>query len=167
MGFLDLKRGIYRGEALGRELNVSPHFFVLGVGKISLKTAKTVAELAAYRCELFVPYGASGGRNGIRIGANVNISTGASIWTMQHEVDDPYFGTGGGTVSVEDRVWVSCNTIILPGVTVREGSVIAAGAVVTKDTEAYSINGGLPSRKIGERSQDLRYNFDGSYMHFL
>lgn len=36
------------------------------------------------------------GRNGIRIGANVNISTGASIWTMQHEVDDPYFGTGGG-----------------------------------------------------------------------
>lgn len=70
-------------------------------------------------------------------------------------------------MSVEDRVWVSCNTIILPGVTVREGSVIAAGAVVTKDTEAYSINGGLPSRKIGKRSQDLRYNFDGSYMHFL
>ena len=108
------------------------------------------------------------GRNGILIGENVNISTGASMWTMQHDVNDPMFKTCvGGGIQIEDRAWVSCNTVILPEVKVGEGSVIAAGAVVTKDTEPYTINGGVPCHKIGNRSHDLLYEFDGKHMHFL
>ena len=44
-----------------------------------------------------------------------------------------------------------CNAVVLPGVTIGEGAAIAAGAVVTKDVEAWSIMGGVPARKIGHR----------------
>lgn len=109
------------------------------------------------------------GRFGINIGKNCNFSTGAWLWTLQHDVNDPWFTTEGqgAPIIIGDRAWLSCRTVILPGVEIGEGSVIAAGAVVTKSTEPYSINGGVPSKKIGERNNDLKYEFDGSHVHFL
>lgn len=109
------------------------------------------------------------GRFGITIGKNCNFSTGVWLWTLQHDVNDPWFTTEGqgSPIIVGDRSWLSCRTVILPGVNIGEGSVIAAGAVVTKSTEPYSINGGVPSKKIGERNKDLRYEFNGSHVHFL
>jgi acetyltransferase-like isoleucine patch superfamily enzyme len=61
-------------------------------------------------------------------------------------------------VTVGDDVWIGFGAIILSGVTIGEGSVIAAGSVVTKDVEAYAVVGGNPARKICERfknSEDL------------
>lgn len=107
------------------------------------------------------------GRHGLVIGKNVNMSTGVSIYTMQHAVNDPLFCTVGGGVTIQDRAWLSCNSIILPCVTIAEGSVVAAGAVVTKNTEPFSVNGGVPSKKIGERNLKLQYEFDGGHLHFL
>ncbi|WP_165750061.1 acyltransferase [Cellulophaga sp. Z1A5H] len=52
---------------------------------------------------------------------------------------------------IEDDVWVGYGAIIMSGVTIKKGSIIAAGAVVTKDTEAYSIFGGNPAKKITSR----------------
>lgn len=54
-------------------------------------------------------------------------------------------------VVVEDDVWIGYGAIVLSGVTLKEGSIVAAGSVVTKDVEAYAIVGGNPARKIGER----------------
>lgn len=51
-------------------------------------------------------------------------------------------------VIIEDGVWVGCNVIILKGVTIGTGAVVAAGAVVTKDVPPYSIVGGNPARVI-------------------
>jgi acetyltransferase-like isoleucine patch superfamily enzyme len=48
-------------------------------------------------------------------------------------------------------VWIDANAVILKGVTLRQGSVVAAGAVVVKDAEPYSIVGGVPAREISER----------------
>lgn len=109
------------------------------------------------------------GRNGLIIGKNVNFSSGVWIWTEQHDMNDPYFRTNnsGGAVQIEDRAWISCRTIILPGVRIGRGAVIAAGAVVTKDCEPFCIYGGIPAKKIGERSKDLRYVFDGSHEAFF
>lgn len=56
--------------------------------------------------------------------------------------------------------------IILPGVTIGKGAVIAAGAVVTKDVEPYTIVGGVPARKIGERSPRLNYQIT-DYLHIV
>ena len=108
------------------------------------------------------------GRNGIVIGKNVNLSTGVWIWTEQHDLNDSMFGVGnkGGTVTIGDRAWISARTILLPKVSVKQGAVVAAGAVVTTNCEEYCIYGGIPAKKIGERNRDLRYEFDGSFLPF-
>lgn len=66
--------------------------------------------------------------------------------------DDNYKWKGlGKQVIVEDDVWIGFGSIIFSGVKVGRGSIIAAGSVVTKDVDSYSIVGGIPAKKIGER----------------
>lgn len=55
---------------------------------------------------------------------------------------------------VEDDVWIGTNSTILAGVTIGKGSIIAAGAVVTKDIPPCEIWGGVPAQKIGDRFSD-------------
>jgi acetyltransferase-like isoleucine patch superfamily enzyme len=109
------------------------------------------------------------GRNYLKIGRNVNISGRATIHTEQHDINDSYFRSlqSGGMVTIEDRAWVSSNTIILPGVKVGEGAVLAAGAVMTKDAEPFSIYVGIPAKKIKARNNELKYEFDGTYLPFI
>lgn len=97
------------------------------------------------------------GRQGIRIGRNVNIGSHVSIYTRQHDVDDPDFAEVGAPVLVADRSWVASHAIVLPGVTVGEGAVVAAGAVVARDVPPYTVVAGNPARPVRERSRDLRY----------
>lgn len=52
---------------------------------------------------------------------------------------------------IEDDVWIGFGAIIMSGVRIARGSIIAAGAIVTKDTEAYSIYAGIPAKKISNR----------------
>ncbi|OKS86401.1 acyltransferase [Mucilaginibacter polytrichastri] len=66
--------------------------------------------------------------------------------------DKDYNWLGLNSVTViEDDVWVSYGCTILSGVTIHTGSIIAAGSVVTKDVEPYSIYGGVPAKKIKDR----------------
>lgn len=97
------------------------------------------------------------GRCGLRIGDNVAFSKSVWIWTLEHDVNSKDFAASGGPVEIGDRAWLSCRTTILPGVTIGEGAVICAGAVVTKDVEPYAIMAGVPARSIGERSRDIDY----------
>lgn len=60
---------------------------------------------------------------------------------------------GKGNIVVEDDVWIGYNSIIMSGVTIGQGAVIAAGAVVTKDVPAYAVVGGNPAKVI-------KYRFD-------
>jgi len=98
------------------------------------------------------------GRGGLTIGNNVNLSSGVWIWTMEHDLNSPHFDVRTAPVKIGDYVWLSCRTIILPGVTIGAGAVVAAGAVVTKDVEPYTVVGGIPAKKIGERRRDLDYD---------
>ncbi|MCK9283728.1 MAG: acyltransferase [Rhodocyclaceae bacterium] len=102
------------------------------------------------------------GRGGVVIGSNVNMSHQVSIWTMQHDVNDADFASVVGTVVIEDYVWLGNKVTVLPGVTVAKGCVVAAGAVVTKDTEEFGIYAGIPAKRVGERSRDLRYSIEFS-----
>jgi maltose O-acetyltransferase len=56
---------------------------------------------------------------------------------------------------------------ILPGCTIGDGAVIAAGAVVTKDVEPFTVNAGIPCKKIGERNRNLTYIFNGDHVPFI
>lgn len=54
-------------------------------------------------------------------------------------------------IKIEEDVWVGANVTILKGVTIERGAIIAAGSVVNKSVEAYSIYAGIPAKKVGER----------------
>lgn len=57
-----------------------------------------------------------------------------------------------GQITIEDDVWIGANAVITSGVVLAKGTIVGAGAVVTKSTTPYSIVGGVPAKKIGERS---------------
>ncbi len=87
----------------------------------------------------------------ISIGADVQIGPRVSFETATHDiVFAPDLGRGldHHEIRVEDRVWIGAGATILPGVTIHEAAVVAAGAVVTKDVPAYTLVGGVPARKI-------------------
>ena len=54
-------------------------------------------------------------------------------------------------ITIGDGVWLGARAIILPGVTIGEGAVVAAGAVVTKDVEPWAVVGGNPAKFIKKR----------------
>lgn len=99
-------------------------------------------------------------RLGLTIGNNVSVSEQVAIYSMQHDINDPGFRTEGGHVIVGDRAYIGARAIILPGVHVGYGAVIAAGSVVTKDIPDYGIVGGVPAKLIGQRSSDLVYELN-------
>ena len=92
----------------------------------------------------------------IRTGSNVSIGPEAAILTLGHDPRSATFKDQGGDVVVGDRVWIGYRAIVLPGVTIGEGAVIGAGAVVTKDVEPYAIVVGNPARKVGVRTVEGR-----------
>lgn len=98
-----------------------------------------------------------GRRYRVRTGANVSIGPEAAILTLGHDPRSPDFADRGGDVVIGDRVWIAYRATVLPGVTIGEGAVVAAGAVVSEDVDAYAIVAGNPARKIGSRPRDLSY----------
>ena len=97
------------------------------------------------------------GRSGLVIGNSVNLGSHVTIYTREHDVNSPDFAETGSPVTIGDHAWVSSHSIILPGVTIGEGAVVAAGAVVPKNVPPFTIVGGNPARPLGTRSTDLRY----------
>ncbi len=97
------------------------------------------------------------GRTGLLAGDNVSISEGAALFSLEHDPQDPQFGTRGAATRVGDRAFIGARAIILPGITIGEGAVVGAGAVVTHNVEPFAIVAGVPAREVGRRRQDLRY----------
>ena len=101
----------------------------------------------------------------ILTGSNVSIGPEATILTLGHDPQSPQFADKGGDVHIGDRVWIGYRALIMPGVTIGEGAVVAAGAVVTKDVEPFTIVAGVPANKIGDRTRELSYGLN--YRPFL
>jgi acetyltransferase-like isoleucine patch superfamily enzyme len=86
---------------------------------------------------------------GIRIGSRVLIAANVTITTREHPVALPRWGvTSDAPIVIEDDVWIGAGAIVLPGVTIGRGSVVAAGAVVTADVPPFTVVGGVPARTI-------------------
>ncbi len=99
------------------------------------------------------------GRKGkIIIGNNVSISSDVIIYTLQHKVDCDYFMTEYGNVEIGDNVWIGARSVILAGVKIGRGAVIASNSVVTKDIPPMTMVGGIPAKPIRTRKSRLRYN---------
>ena len=96
----------------------------------------------------------------IQTGNDVSIGPEATILTLGHDPHSPNFANRGGDVIIGSYVWISYRAIVLPGVTIGEGAVVGAGAVVTKDVEPYTIVAGNPARVINKRSSGLSYTLN-------
>ena len=91
------------------------------------------------------------------MGRKVMISPHVMMAAGNHRfdrVDIPMMDQGNtfkGGIRIEDDVWIGAHSVILDGVTIGKGSVVAAGSVVTRDVAPYSIMAGVPARKVGDR----------------
>jgi acetyltransferase-like isoleucine patch superfamily enzyme len=97
------------------------------------------------------------GRAALTIGDNVNISHQALLQTLTHDPRRADFAVVGKPVTIHDHAWIGTRAIICPGVTVGEGAVVGAGAVVTRDVPPWTIVAGNPARPIGERPRGISY----------
>lgn len=87
----------------------------------------------------------------IFIGNYCQIGARVSFETVSHQLAPVKNGkrpSNPAPIVIEDNVWVGSGAILLPGITIGKGSVVAAGAVVTNDVEPYIVVGGVPAKKI-------------------
>lgn len=90
-------------------------------------------------------------RRHIEIGNNVDIAGYVKILTLGHNLDSLTYETIGDKVIIEDHASVFTGASILPGLIIKEGSVVALDAVLSKSTEAWSIYAGNPAKLIRKR----------------
>lgn len=108
----------------------------------------------------------------VKIGSNVIFAANSIINSKNHDIGEQSDALPYGTkydnreVIIENNIWVGNNVIILPGVHVREGAVIGAGSVVTKNVDICSIVAGNPAKEIKKRSI-IRYQFLKGHNLFL
>ena len=89
----------------------------------------------------------------VKIGSHVNLAQGITVTALNHNFDDTNKridaqGVSTNPVTIEDDVWIGANAVILPGVTIGNHCVVAAGAVVTKDVPPHSLVAGVPAKVI-------------------
>lgn len=144
-----LRVGIYRhgfGMRIAKGAKVDTGCLVWGPGRVTIGAGTVINRGVVLD-----------GRFPLSIGENVSISLHSVILTLEHDLSDPEFCSIGAPVSIGDRVFIGTRAIVLPGVTLGEGAAVAAGAIVTKDVEPYTIVGGVPAKPIGSRPANLRY----------
>ncbi len=92
----------------------------------------------------------------IFIGRKCLISQQVSLIAANHEIKKGHFikdqpWASSGDINIEDDVWIGCGVQVMPGVTIGKGAVVAAGSVVTKSVDPYTVVAGVPAKKISER----------------
>lgn len=102
------------------------------------------------------------GAGGIKIGNNVSLGPEVLIWSNNHNYHSPELLpydhiSSIKPVTIEDNVWIGAKVCIAPGVTIREGAVIAMGSVVVKDVPPCAVVGGNPAKVLKYRDIE-KYN---------
>ncbi len=96
-------------------------------------------------------------RGGLVIGDNVSISAEVCILTADHDVNSPDFAGRTRGVRIGDYAFIGTRAMVLPGVEIGRGAVVAAGSVVTRDVPELTIVAGCPAKQIGVRNGELAY----------
>jgi maltose O-acetyltransferase len=136
------RRGVKLGQVAGMgECEVAGNHRLLNIGDFSFVGRAYIQLLAS-----------------VNIGNSVVINDGVKILTGTHDVNDEHFQLLIKPVTIGHYAWICTGAMILPGVTVGEGGVVAAGAVVTRDVPAYSVVAGNPAKIVREnRNRKLDY----------
>lgn len=136
----------------GKNVRLGRQVRFYGIGNVSLGNDVSIGERSILMCT----------RAKIRIGDHVMTGPGVTMITGGHRLDVP--GRPMTSISNDEKLpendrdivlkgdnWIGANAVVLKGVTIGEGAVIAAGAVVTKDVPPYAIYGGVPAKLIKMR----------------
>ncbi|MGA9364086.1 MAG: acyltransferase [Bacteroidota bacterium] len=140
-----LRRFIYRNlfaMKIGKGSTLQMGTFILAPQRISIGTHTNVGIGALLD-----------GRGCVVIGSNVDINFVVSIFTLEHNINANDYSSKGGPVIIADYACIASGATILPNICIGRGAVIAAGAVVTKNVEDFSVVGGVPARVIGRRRE--------------
>ena len=89
----------------------------------------------------------------VTIGHHVNLAQGITVTALNHNFENPDSrideqGVSTKPVTIGNDIWIGANAVILPGVTIGDHSVVAAGTVVTKDVPPHSLVAGVPAKII-------------------
>lgn len=181
---LDTKMAVFKAN--NRLLNILLDFRLFLLHLISIHVPSHLMRNAVYRlfgvkigkgasihmgCKFFEPGGVViggdsvigsdaflDGRAPLIIGDHVDIASEVMIYNSEHDLNDPEFRAVCQKVEIGDYCFIGPRAIILPGVTIGKGAIVAAGAVVTKDVADFNIVGGVPAKVIGERkNRELKY----------
>lgn len=157
-----LARGVYLDE--GVYLHALPHGIEIGENTYVMHHA----ELHVYNFRdlpkagikigkncLISEFSVLRGQGGVTIGDNVYTSPFVQIVAVNHVYDDPTRpiieqGITAQGIVIEDDAWIGSSAIILDGVRVGKGAVVAAGAVVSKDVPPHTVVAGVPAKVIKE-----------------
>ncbi len=134
------------GVKIGKGAQLNLRTYLMGPGKL------VVGDYTHVNPGCLIDY-----RGGIEIGSSVSISHRVMLITGGHDVSSPVFEEAHAPIKIGDHVWIGAGAIVLKGVEIGEGAVVAAGAVVTKDVPPFTIVGGVPAKKIGDRGKNLDY----------
>lgn len=158
----------FRFKKCGPGLRLTLSTSITSLGSISIgKNFSAMGRLSLYanngeilignNCDVNTNVQIGAGYGRIKIGDHVMIGPNVVLRSSNHGMVK---GAGPmksqpvsfGEIVIEDDVWIGANAVVLSGVTIAHGSVIAAGCVVSQSTEPYSIIAGIPGRKISERT---------------
>jgi len=130
----------------GASILMGQHVQMAGVRSSGMKVSIGKGSVINHACLLYTT-------GGLVIGENVSISAGAWLVTGTHDMNDPLFPDRYMPIAIGNYAWIGTRATILAGVTIGEGAVIMAGAVVTRDVPPYAVVGGIPARFISQRTQ--------------
>jgi len=145
-----VRRFFYRlaGIKIGRGATIHTHARFYDPKNISIGDDTIIGEEAVLD-----------GRDKLIIGNHVALATQVMIYNSEHSVEHDDFVAKNAPVEIGDYCFIGPRVIILPGVKIGKGAVVAAGAVVTKEVPPYAIVGGVPAKIIGERkNKTLQYH---------
>lgn len=87
----------------------------------------------------------------ITIGAQAVISQGSYLCCASHDISSPIMELTYAPITIGPQAWIAARAFLAPGVTVGEGAVVGACAVVTKDVEPWTVVAGNPAREVKKR----------------
>lgn len=145
-----IKRALmrWRGATVGARPKIWRDVWVDDYRKLTIGDDVSIGKSAMLQCI-----------GSITIGNQVMVAHGSQIISAGHRIPAAgesmrFSGLDVAPIVIEDEAWIGGGAIVLPGVTIGRGAVIAAGAVVTKDVDPYAIVAGVPGVVIGSRADE-------------
>lgn len=160
--YIRLARGVYLDEgvylhALPRGIAIGENTYVMNHAELHVYNFRDLphAGITIGKNCLISEFTVIRGQGGVTIGDNVYTSPFVQIVAVNHVYDDPHRpiieqGITAQGIVIEDDVWIGSSAIILDGVRVGKGAVVAAGAVVSRDVPPHTVVAGVPAKVIKE-----------------